>query len=115
MFLEQFAGFAPVDLVGRFEEAFALHMSVPKQGERSFGPESSGDLPVGVRLVDPVKSFCRDGEVEGTFSPGQSSKAPVHTTTCEWAASLLRATVASRSPSSMQRTRYPRWANGSVV
>ena len=69
MFLEQFAGFAPVDLVRRFEEAFALHMSVPKQGERSFGPESSGDLPVGVRLVDPVKSFCRDGEVEGAFFP----------------------------------------------
>jgi hypothetical protein len=67
MFLDQFGGFAPVDLVRRFEEAFALHMSVPKQGERFFGPESPGDLPVGVRLVDPVKSFCRDGEVEGAF------------------------------------------------
>jgi hypothetical protein len=69
MFLDQSGGFAPVDLVRRFEEAFAMHMSVPKQGERSFGPESPDDLPVGVRLVDPVKSFCRDGEVEGAFLP----------------------------------------------
>ena len=42
-------------------------MRVPKQGERSFGSEYPGDLPAGVRLADPVKCFCRDGEVEDAF------------------------------------------------